>query len=95
MKVKTAEIGAICQSLQGRDKDRFYIIAEVLGDGKVTVVDGNFKKFASPKTKNLKHVKLLPQKAETIALKLVNGEKVFDSEVYSALKIFNNSNTED
>ncbi len=94
MKVKTAEIGGICQSLQGRDKDRFYLIAEVLEGGKVAVVDGNFKKFACPKNKNLKHLKLLPQKAESIALKLVNGEKVFDSEVYSALKIYNNPQTE-
>lgn len=94
MKVKTAEIGGICQSLQGRDKDRFYLICEVFADGKVAVVDGNFKKFACPKKKNVKHLRLLPQKAEAIALKLTGGEKVFDSEVYSALKIYNNPQIE-
>lgn len=89
MKVKTAVIGGICKSTQGRDKGRHYIISEVTADGAVLVVDGNFKKLASPKKKNLKHIELLPESAETIGAKLVRGDKVFDSEIYSALKSFN------
>lgn len=89
MKNKTPAVGGICESLQGRDKNRFYIISAVNTDGTVMVVDGNFKKFASPKKKNLKHLRLLPETAETIGEKLVNGDKVFDSEVYSALKTYN------
>ena len=53
------------------------------------VTDGNFKRLASPKKKNVKHLKLLPEKAESIALKLIGGEKVFDTEIYSALKNYN------
>ena len=34
----------------------------------------------------MKHVRLLPEKVETIAEKFSCGGKVFDSEVYSALK---------
>ena len=52
-------------------------------------MDGNFKKLATPKRKNIKHVRLLPEKAETIALKLIDGRQVFDTEVYSALKGYN------
>ena len=37
----------------------------------------------------MKHVRLLPEKVETIAEKFSCGGKVFDSEVYSALKAFN------
>ena len=90
MKVKTPEQGGICQSLQGRDKDRYYLIAAVNADGTVLVTDGNFKKLASPKKKNLKHLRLLPEKAESIALKLAEGKQVFDTEIYSALKNYNN-----
>ena len=90
MKVKTPEIGGICQSTQGRDKDRYYLIKLIYADGAVGVVDGNFKKLAEPMKKNLKHVRLLPDKAEAIAAKLADGRQVFDTEVYSALKIFNN-----
>lgn len=90
MKVKTPEIGGLCQSTQGRDKGRYYLIYRIYPDNAVGVVDGNFKKFANPKKKNLKHLRLLPEKAETIAAKLADGSKVFDSEVYSVLKVYNN-----
>ncbi|MCI9407699.1 MAG: RNA-binding protein [Clostridia bacterium] len=90
MKVKTPVIGGICQSTQGRDKDRYYIVKVINDDGTVGVVDGNFKKLAEPKKKNLKHIRLLPDKAEAIAAKFADGRQVFDSEVYSALKTYNN-----
>ena len=90
MKVKTPVVGGICKSTQGRDKDRYYLIKTVYPDGAVGVVDGNFKKLAAPKRKNIKHVQLLPVKAEAIAAKFEDGRQVFDSEVYSALKIYNN-----
>lgn len=89
MKMKTPVIGGICQSTQGRDKDRFYLIREIYPDGTVGVVDGNFKKLADPKKKNLKHIRLLPEKAEAIAAKLTEGRQVFDTEIYSALKVYN------
>ena len=89
MKLKTPVIGGICQSTQGRDKDRYYLIREIYSDGSVGVVDGNFRKLASPKKKNLKHVRLLPEKAEAIAEKFSDGRQVFDSEVFSALKSYN------
>ena len=89
MKLKIPVIGGICQSTQGRDKGRYYLIKLIYPDGSVGVVDGNFKKLATPKRKNIKHVRLLPEKAETIALKLIDGRQVFDTEVYSALKGYN------
>ena len=89
MKLKIPMIGGICQSTQGRDKGRYYLIKLISPDGSVGVVDGNFKKLATPKRKNIKHVRLLPEKAETIALKLIDGRQVFDTEVYSALKGYN------
>ena len=90
MKVKTPLIGGICLSLQGRDKGRYYLIKEVNPDGTVMLVDGNFKRLAAPKKKNLKHLKLLPERAESIAAKFEDGTKVFDTEIYSALKTYNN-----
>ena len=89
MKMKTPVIGGICQSIQGRDKDRYYLIREIYPDGSVGVVDGNFRKLAAPKKKNIKHVRLLPEKAEIIAEKFTDGRQVFDTEVFSALKSYN------
>ena len=53
------------------------------------MTDGNFKKLATPKKKNIKHLRLLPEKAEAIASKFIEGKQVFDTEVYSALKNYN------
>lgn len=89
MKVTTPAVGGICQSKQGRDKGRFYLIVGTEPGGLIAVTDGNFKKLATPKKKNLKHLYLLPDKAETIALKLIEGRQVFDTEIYSALKNYN------
>ena len=86
MKNKEAVPGGIVVSTQGRDEGRYYLIKEVLPNGFILAVDGNYKKLASPKKKSLKHVKLLPERAEAIAEKFSCGGKVFDSEVYSALK---------
>ena len=94
MKVKEPQIGGICQSLQGRDKDRYYLIKSVNPDGTVMLVDGNFKRLSAPKKKNLKHLKLLPDRAESIAEKLIGNRQVFDTEVYSALKTYNNPQKE-
>ena len=96
--MKTPVVGGICQSTQGRDKGKYYLVKAIYTDGTVGVVDGNFKKLVSPKRKNLKHLRLLPEKAEAIAVKLEEGRQVFDTEVYSALKTYNNpqpDNTED
>lgn len=89
MKVKSPQIGGICQSLQGRDKGRYYLIAQINADGSVLVTDGNFKRLASPKKKNLKHLKLLPDRAETIAEKIAAKKQVFDTEIFSALRNYN------
>ena len=84
MKKTEAVPGGIAISTQGRDEGRYYLIKEVLPGGYILVCDGNYKKLASPKKKSLKHVRLLPEKVETIAEKFSCGGKVFDSEVYSA-----------
>ena len=89
MKKTEAVPGGIAISTQGRDEGRYYLIKEVLPGGYILGCDGNYKKLASPKKKSLKHVRLLPEKVETIAEKFSCGGKVFDSEVYSALKAFN------
>ena len=81
--------GGVCVSTQGRDGGRYYLIKEVLGGGFVLVADGRYKKLDAPKKKNLKHLKLLPERADAIAAKLASGGKVYDSEVYTALKTYN------
>lgn len=79
------EVGDIVISTAGRDKDRIYLIKEV-EDNHALLVDGNFKKLQNPKRKRLKHLNHSGIKIESIAEKLLNNKKVFDTEIYSAIK---------
>ncbi len=83
MKVKMPEKGEAVISLQGRDKDKYYIIVEVQGD-RVLVADGVKRKLNSPKIKNVKHLRLLPR---NISEEGIKWDKSFDVRVAHYLKV--------
>lgn len=49
-------VGQLCSSKQGRDKNKLYIIYEIVDEDYVLVVDGNKKTIENPKKKNIKHL---------------------------------------
>lgn len=79
------EPGRICLSKMGRDKDRYFIITDIIDESYVMIADGVMRKLSAPKKKKLKHLDLKPIVLESIAEKLVAGTKVFDSEIRSAI----------
>ncbi len=85
--MKNIVTGSVVMSTQGRDKDMYFVVVGV-GDGVVYLADGGMRRLASPKKKNIKHVSDSGTVLETIAQKLTEGRKVFDSEVKSALRQF-------
>ncbi len=85
MKVKTPEIGGVCESLQGRDSGSLYVILSVEGSF-VYAADGISRKVENPKKKNLKHIRLLPVAAEDVAKLLAEGKPVYDHQIAYALK---------
>lgn len=83
--MKTLKIGSFVKSNKGRDKDNIYIVLEIF-EKSVALVDGNGKTLDKPKIKNIKHIEVLDAVAEKIAEKFINHTKVFDAEIYSAIK---------
>ena len=83
------QIGSFVKSKQGRDKDNIYIVKRVFDD-RAELVDGNGKTLEKPKIKNKKHLIDLNKICEKIAIKFKANTKVFDAEVYSAIKKFKN-----
>ena len=81
-------VGSVVLSQQGRDKGKYFIVTQ-LGKGVVFVADGGMRKLNAPKKKNVKHVSDSGVVLTNIAEKLTSGKKVFDSEVKSALRQFN------
>ncbi|MDF2657261.1 MAG: hypothetical protein K0Q94_52 [Paenibacillus sp.] len=52
------EIGRIVKVLRGREQDQYAVIVGLLDDRFVWIADGDKRKFAGPKKKNLLHLRL-------------------------------------
>ena len=81
-------IGSVVLSTQGRDKGMYFVVVDT-GKDMYYLADGGMRKLKAPKKKNVKHVTNSGVVLENIATKLTEGKKVFDSEVKSALRQFN------
>ncbi|HEY8423660.1 MAG TPA: KOW domain-containing RNA-binding protein [Clostridia bacterium] len=84
-----AELGRVALSVAGRDKGKYFVICGVVDERYVLIADGRFHKLNAPKKKNIRHLRLLKQ--TVLADKLKNNVKIFDSELYKALKVFYNN----
>ena len=82
-------VGTVVYSRAGRDEGRYYMVYEVVDDSFVTIVDGDVRKIAKPKKKKIKHLKNSGERLETIAAKVLTGAKVYDAEIFSALRKYN------
>ncbi len=80
------EIGRVAVSNAGRDKDRYFVIVEIIDDNYVYIVDGDLRTKDRPKKKKLRHLKLCPHVLDGIAAKLKGGARVFDAEIRSAIR---------
>mgnify|MGYP000004686975 CR=1 FL=1 len=78
-------IGSVVLSRKGRDKGDYLMVVSK-AHGVVFLADGGARKLSSPKRKNVKHVSDSGIKLNAIAAKLKEGQKVFDSELKSALR---------
>lgn len=82
-------LGRVVYSKAGRDSNRYFIICDVIDSSFVRVVDGDLRKVENPKKKNIKHLRLQPQKVEALAEKFRRGEPVTNAEVRKALESLN------
>jgi ribosomal protein L14E/L6E/L27E len=80
------EIGRLALSTAGRDKERIFMILDIIDKQYVHIVDGDLRTKDRPKKKKLKHLKLYPEVLSGIAEKLKEGTKVFDAEIRSAIR---------
>lgn len=82
-------LGEIVFSIAGRDKDRYYVVVAIENESRVKVADGEFKSIKNAKLKNVKHIKSSEVVLEKIEQKLMDGDQVFDTEIRSALRSYN------
>lgn len=85
------KLGSVVFSTAGRDSGRFYVVVEIVDDKFVKIADGDLRRLATPKIKKIKHVKYQGEIIDKLNEKLVEGKKVFDAEIKSALRAYNGS----
>ena len=86
---KSVEVGSVVFSRAGRDKGIFFLVVEVVDDVYVRLADGDVRRLEKPKLKKIKHLKNTGYVLTNIAEKLKQGAKVYDAEIFSALRRYN------
>ena len=70
----------IIMSLAGRDKGKLFYVMDV-EENYVLIADGKGRKLENPKRKKLKHVRRVSRTETRVAAKILNGDKVLNSEL--------------
>ena len=87
--------GDVVYSKAGRDRGRYFVVVEVCAEeGFVRVADGDIRRIKKKKKKNQKHLRPTGDRLERIAAKLAEGAQVFDSELFSALRLYGDKDRE-
>ena len=77
----------IVLSLAGRDKGKLFYVMDT-EDNFVILADGKGRKLENPKRKKLKHVRRVTRTETRVAMKILNGDKVLNSELRRDLAAF-------
>ena len=77
----------IIESLAGRDKGKLFYVIET-EENFVLIADGRGRKLENPKRKKLKHVRRVTRTETRVAAKILNGDKVLNSELRRDLATF-------
>jgi len=73
--------GDIVYSKAGRDKDKIFIVLEVLDNEYVLIADGILRGVQKPKKKKIKHLKKTNIKAELVKRKFAKKEEVTNTDL--------------
>jgi len=69
-------IGQVVSSKSGRDKDRLFLVIDILDDKYVLIADGDLRKIEKPKKKKVKHLQKQNQINQDIKNAIENDEKI-------------------
>ncbi len=73
---KDIQIGQFVRSKAGRDKDRIFIVMNVIDEKYVQIADGDLRRIEKPKKKKIRHLVLLEQVSTSLKDKLSGDGKI-------------------
>jgi ribosomal protein L14E/L6E/L27E len=68
--------GQFVKSKSGRDKDKIFIIIEIVDEVYVRIVDGDLRRVEKPKLKKIRHLAKMNRISDDIQQKLINERKI-------------------
>jgi ribosomal protein L14E/L6E/L27E len=78
--------GQLVRSIRGRDRNQYYLIAGMVGDRFIKVVNGKNHPLSKPKKKNLKHVKVMMLVAKEIEDAMLKEDLLTDAEIVAGIR---------
>ncbi len=88
MKADPYVIGRMVVSTQGHDKGRWFLVVQIVDDRYVMIADGETRKMAHPKKKQLKHLRTVPYAVPEAVSTAQVGAGTADSAVRKAIKVY-------
>lgn len=76
--VKDIEVGQLVKSKAGRDKNRKFLVLDIVDENFVLLVDGDLRKISSPKKKKVKHIAKINQCCYDLRAELDQGRSITD-----------------
>ena len=80
------ECGRVVSSKAGRDQGKRFVILKVLDDRTVLIADGDLRKVANPKRKNVRHLIVHQGVVGSVRDKIRAGLEPTDAEIRLALE---------
>ncbi len=77
----------IVRSVAGRDKGRVFVVLDAEEEFLI-LADGKLRRVETPKRKKRKHTQLISVRTSPLQQKILQGEKVFNSEIRKTLSRF-------
>lgn len=81
------QIGQVVKSKAGRDKDKLFVIIDVIDKDFVLLADGKYRKINNPKKKKIKHLAVYNSTIEGLSEKA--NKEINDAYIRKALAPFN------
>lgn len=69
-------IGQYVRSKAGRDRDRVFLVTQVIDEKFVLIADGDLRRIEKPKKKKIRHLVVINQVSESLKDKLSGDGKI-------------------
>lgn len=81
--------GQRVRSTAGRDQGRYFIVTQRIDDRFVWVADGELRRLARPKRKNVRHLEIVDDGDAELTSRLLQNGPVRDSDLRRSLEAWN------